>query len=82
MLITLVDANYMFIYVDIGCQGRISDGGVFKNTSLWVTLEKNQLILPLDAQLSNQNEIVPYVFVGDNAFALGTHMMKPYSGSF
>lgn len=25
---------------------------------------------------------MPYVFVGDNAFALGTHMMKPYSGVF
>ncbi|XP_029348538.1 protein ALP1-like [Acyrthosiphon pisum] len=82
VLMALVDANYMFTYVDIGCQGRISDGGVFKNTSLWATLEKNQLMLPLDTPLSTKNELVPYVFVGDNAFALGTHMMKPYSGVF
>ncbi|XP_060868206.1 uncharacterized protein LOC132943287 [Metopolophium dirhodum] len=82
VLMALVDANYMFTYVDIGFQGRISDGGVFKNTSLWTTLEKNQLKLPLDTPLSNKNELVTYVFVGDNAFTLGTHMMKPYSGVF
>lgn len=78
----LVDANYMFTYVDIGCQGRISDGGVFKNTSLWTALENNQLMLPLDAPLPYKNDFVPYVFVGDDAFALGNNMMKPYSGVF
>jgi hypothetical protein len=33
-LYTLVDVNYNFLYVDLGCQGRIS-GGVFKNTKLY-----------------------------------------------
>jgi DDE superfamily endonuclease len=27
-LLALVDANYNFIYVDVGCQGRIGDAGV------------------------------------------------------
>jgi len=34
VLFTLVDANYNFMFVDAGCQGRISDSGVFTNTEL------------------------------------------------
>jgi len=39
-------------------------------------------MLPIDAPLANENYLLPYVFVGDNAFALGTHIMKPYFGVF
>jgi hypothetical protein len=35
VLFALVDANYNFMYVNVGCQGRISDGGVFKNTNMY-----------------------------------------------
>lgn len=34
VLMAVVDANYNFMYCDVGCQGRISDGGVFGNTIL------------------------------------------------
>lgn len=69
VLMALVDANYSFTYVDIGCQGRISDGGVFRNTDLWRKLQHNQLRLPPDEPLPSRNETLPYVFVGDEAFA-------------
>ena len=32
VLMAVVDANYNFIYANVGCQGRISDGGVFFKT--------------------------------------------------
>ncbi|XP_045490097.1 uncharacterized protein LOC123690556 [Pieris rapae] len=35
VLLALLDSNYKFIFVDIGSQGRISDGGVFNNSLLW-----------------------------------------------
>lgn len=80
VLMALVDANYMFTYVDIGCQGRLNDSGVLKNTSLWHKLEANEIMLPLDEPLPSKTELMPYVFIGDGAFSLGRNMMKPYSG--
>ena len=38
VLLALVDSNYNFTFADIGCQGRISDGGVLNKSALW---EKN-----------------------------------------
>ena len=34
VLIAMVDANYCIIYVDIGCNGRVSDGGVLRDSTL------------------------------------------------
>ena len=46
VLLALVDANYKFIYVYIGCNGRISDGGVFRNSSLSTAIDENILNTP------------------------------------
>ena len=46
ILLAVVDANYKFIYIDVGCNGRISDGGVFKNCSLFNAMENNTLQIP------------------------------------
>lgn len=82
VLLAVTDANYCFTYVDIGCQGRISDGGVFRNSALYKKLDQKQLNLPPDAPLSGQNKPVPYVFVADDAFALRENMLKPYAGVY
>ena len=34
VLMALVDANRKFIYIDVGCNGMINDGGVFGKTTL------------------------------------------------
>jgi hypothetical protein len=51
VLMALVDANCSFLYVDVGCQGKISDGGVFKNCELWKNIENKQSGLPREKPL-------------------------------
>ena len=88
----LVDANYRFIFVDVGCQGRLSDGGVYRNTEFYRVLVSGELNLPPDRKLPNLSDIndsflnpnsekplMPYVFVADDAFPLSRNCMKPYS---
>lgn len=33
VLLAVIDADYKFIYIDVGCNGRVADGGVFKNSN-------------------------------------------------
>ena len=40
VLLALVDADYKFRYIDVGCNGRISDGGIFRNSPISKALEK------------------------------------------
>ena len=87
----LVDANYKFLYVDIGCQGRLSGGAIYRNCSFYKSLTTDQLKIPADRQLPdlsdmndsflNQNSRqvkMPYVIVADDAFPLSRNCMKPY----
>lgn len=80
VLIALVDADYCFTFADIGCQGRMSDGGVLRNSILWDKMNNNTLNLPQPHPLPGRNSNIPYVFVADSAFALSNYVMKPYPG--
>lgn len=80
VLFALVDADYNFLFVDIGCQGRISDGGVFKNSTLHKKIESGNMNLPSPKPLPGRNKNIPYVILADTAFALANNVMKPYSG--
>uniref|UniRef100_A0A1X7UC36 DDE Tnp4 domain-containing protein n=1 Tax=Amphimedon queenslandica TaxID=400682 RepID=A0A1X7UC36_AMPQE len=78
VLIALVDADYKFTYVNIGCNGRISDGGVYGNSSLCSALESNTLNIPCPTPLSNDKIPLPYLIVADDAFPLEPYIQKPY----
>lgn len=81
VLLALVDSDYNFIFADIGAPGRISDGGVFQNSLLWKKITRDELNLPPACPLPGRQKPVPFVFIGDGAFALTTHVMKPYPGN-
>ncbi|XP_050295129.1 uncharacterized protein LOC126735220 [Anthonomus grandis grandis] len=78
VLMALADANYKFIYVDVGCNGRISDGGVYNMCSLSTALENNTVNLPPPQQLPGMKNFSPFVFVADDAFAMKPNLLKPY----
>ena len=45
VLLAFVDYDYKFLLIDVGCQGRISDGGVFSNSPICSAIN-NDLNLP------------------------------------
>ncbi|XP_069832289.1 uncharacterized protein [Dendropsophus ebraccatus] len=75
IFLALVNANYEFVFVGVGRNGRVSDGGVFANSQFAHMLRSNSLSLPNnDVTHANLN----FVFVADEAFPLTSHILKPY----
>ena len=80
VLLALVDADYKFLYVDVGTNGCISDGGVFANSTLSRDLQENTLHMPSERPLPDRNKPMPFVIVADDAFPLRDNIMKPFTG--
>lgn len=80
ILLALVNANYQFLYVNVGVNGRVSDGGVFRDSNLAPVLNdpQNPLNLPADKPLPDMNEPIPYIILADAAFPLQNRILKPY----
>ena len=78
ILMALVDANYCFIWVDIGSNGRCADGGVFADTELRKAIEEKDLGIPPSEPLPNDDVPLLYAIVADDAFPLKDWLLKPY----
>lgn len=81
VLLAICDANSDFIYVDIGRNGRVSDGGVWDMSDMNVCIENGNAGLPPDSKLPGSERELPYVFVADDAFPLNHHILKPFPHS-
>ena len=81
VLMAVVNADYEFIMVDVGVNGRVSDGGVIAVTTFGQQLADGKLGLPEPGPI-HHNDItkLPYVFVADDAFAMSENLVKPYGG--
>ena len=77
VLLAFVDANYKFIMVDIGSFGKEGDSGIIEKSNIG-NLIRNEDFFPPPRHVNRDFEL-PHVIVGDEAFKLSTHMMKPYS---
>ena len=78
VLLAVCNAKYEFILVDVGDTGRQSDGSVYSNSPLGYAIENKLLNFPMPESLGHLNKTFPYVFLGDDAFGLKIHIMKPY----
>lgn len=79
VLMAIANANYEFIMCDCGTNGRVSDGGVIENTRFYDRLINGDLQVPNSSKTEKSIERLPYVFVGDEAFALREDFLKPFS---
>ncbi|XP_036328180.1 protein ALP1-like [Rhagoletis pomonella] len=76
---SVVNANYQFLMVHVGANGRASDAGLLNDLEMLEKLKKNELCIPDPEPLPGLSSNMPYVFVGDDAFPLMENLMKPYS---
>lgn len=68
----VVGPNYKFISAEVGMNGRISDGGVWANSTF------NEMINDANNSLNLPKNLL---FLADGAFPLKPNLMKPFPGS-
>ena len=68
-----------FIYVNIGSNGKNSDGKIWQDFPF--NQEEGTLQVPLPKLLHHSNYSILFHLVSDEAFSLKQYLMKPYSMS-
>lgn len=87
ILFALVNAHYNFICANIDCQGRISDGGIFKICILYCNIYKkkkieiNRLKAPQALSIPQRSIYTPFLFKADDALSLAELIMKSFLGT-
>lgn len=81
VLMAVADADYRFVYADIGGYGKDCDSNIFQNCSLWTSIINKTLDIPEDKCLpGSQSQKIPHYLVADDAFGLHRNLLKPYGG--
>ena len=78
VLMALVDADYRFMWIDVGTPGSHSDAQIWNDCELQELIKEDQLEVPEEEPLPGGDVPVPYAIVGDDAFALRSYLIKPY----
>ncbi|XP_050303715.1 probable ATP-dependent RNA helicase DDX49 [Anthonomus grandis grandis] len=78
VLMAIVNANYEFIMVDFGVNGRISDGGVIDHTIFYQKLKNGKLSLPPKTKPKGSKNTMTFVFIGDESLSLRCDFLKSF----
>ena len=78
---TLVDADYKCTWVDLGANGSASDAAIFNHSETKEVIENGTMGFPAADPVPNDDRLMPYFtcIIRDDAFPLGTWLMKPAS---
>ena len=79
ILFALCDADYKFIWTEVGCNGIGSDAQIFNQCELKDLVENHTIQFPDAEPLPGDDRDMPYFIAGDDAFPLKTWLMKPFS---
>ena len=74
VLMTLVDAEYRFIWVSIEAPGNTHDSTLLQSTDLWKRIVGGEIIPNVVQQMEN-HEVPPFI-LGDGPSPLWTFMLK------
>lgn len=79
VMLALVDANCKFIALDVGSYGKEGDSSIFNKSAFGRKVMHCQDFFPADRILPRSNKVLPHVIIGDEAFRLDKHLMKPFT---
>lgn len=85
----MCNANYEFTYINVGVQGKESDSAIFTQSRLYEQINNDLIDIPPAKALPvihndkptniAATAALPYIIVGDEAFGLSSHVMRPYA---
>ena len=77
----LVDADYKFLWMDVGFDGSNNDASIYNGSELKEVHENpnNPFHLPEDKLLPGDDVPVPYFITGNNVFGINKTLMNPFS---
>ena len=82
VLMAIVGPEYEYLYVEVGANGRNSDGGIWDRCELKKAIEKEILNLPAPRVEQSGDCKLSFVITGDDAFPLKPYLKISYEKSF
>ena len=76
--LAIAGPNYEYLFADVGTNGRMNDSGIWNKSNLRRAIKNREIGLPEPRALPYCLEKIPFVILGDDAFALKNYMMTPF----
>ena len=80
VMLALVDADYRFLWADVGINGCCSDIQIFNECQLKLSIMDGGIGFPNADPLLGDDRDMPDFIMVDDAFALTTWLKRPFSG--